>query len=86
LNVTSLEKTIQLLVHGATQNKYYWSALGPVGEGYEEEKYSWFNFARARGYHTMVIERLGVGGSSHPNPDFVQLLVEANITSTIIQQ
>jgi pimeloyl-ACP methyl ester carboxylesterase len=34
----------------------------------------------------VAIDRLGVGNSSHPNPDFVRLPVEANITSTIIQQ
>jgi pimeloyl-ACP methyl ester carboxylesterase len=86
VNLPSREKTIQLLVHGATQNKYYWSALRPIAKVYEEEKYSWIDFARAREYHAIAIDRLGVGNSSHPNPDFFTLPVEVNITSTIIQQ
>jgi pimeloyl-ACP methyl ester carboxylesterase len=86
VSLLSRAKTVQLLVHGATQNKYYWSALGPTGEGYEQEKYSWIDFGRARGCHTVAIDRLGVGNSSHPNPDFFTLPVEVNITSTIIQQ
>jgi pimeloyl-ACP methyl ester carboxylesterase len=77
---------VQLLVHGATKNKFYWSALGPVGEGYEEERYSWVDFACSRGHHTVAIDRLGVGDSSHPDPNFVRLPLEADITSQIIQQ
>jgi pimeloyl-ACP methyl ester carboxylesterase len=34
----------------------------------------------------VAIDRLGVGNSSHPNPDYVRLPVEANITITIIQE
>ena len=29
--IPSRSRTVQLLLHGATANKYYWSALGPVG-------------------------------------------------------
>ncbi|KAE9375083.1 hypothetical protein N431DRAFT_463194 [Stipitochalara longipes BDJ] len=86
LNIPNRAKTVQLLVHGATKNKFYWSALGPVGAGYEEERYSWVDFAGFRGYHTVAIDRLGVGNSSHPDPNFVRLPLEANITSQIVQQ
>lgn len=86
LTVPSRAQTVQLLLHGATANKYYWSALGPVGEGYEADQYSWVDVARAQGYHTIAIDRLGVGNSSHPNPVDVRLPLDANITSEIIRQ
>ena len=77
---------LQLLIHGATANKYYWSALGPVGGGYEEGRYSWIDAAQAQGYHTITIDRLGVGNSSHPSPVYVRLPLEADITSKIVHQ
>jgi pimeloyl-ACP methyl ester carboxylesterase len=86
LSIPSRAQAVQLLVHGATQNKFYWSAFGPVGAGYEEERYSWVDFARSRGHHTLAIDRLGVGNSSHPDPNFVRLPLESDITSQIIQQ
>lgn len=84
--VASRARTVQLLIHGATANKYYWSALGPVGAGYEEEQYSWIDVARSQGYHTVAIDRLGVGNSSHPDPLDVRLPLDADITSQIIHQ
>ena len=56
-----------------------------LGEGYQEQHYSWINFARGEGYHTLAIDRLGVGNSSHPNPVLVRLPLDAAITSKIIQ-
>lgn len=80
-------QTVQLLVHGATANKYYWSALGPVGgDGYQPRNYSWIDVSRAQGYHTIAIDRLGTGNSSHPDPVDVRLPLDADITSQIIQQ
>lgn len=77
---------MQLLIHGATANKYYWSALGPVGGGYEEERYSWIDAARAQGYHTVAIDMLGVWNSSHPDPVDVRLPLDEDITSQIIHR
>ncbi|KAH8800291.1 Alpha/Beta hydrolase protein [Xylogone sp. PMI_703] len=80
------EHTVQLLIHGATANKHYWSALGPVGGGYQERNYSWIDVSRAQGYHTVAIDRLGVGNSSHPSPGDVRLPLDADITSQIVHQ
>lgn len=84
--VPERSRTVQVLIHGATATKYYWSALGPVGGGYEETHYSWIDFARSQGYHTIAIDRLGVGNSSHPNPLDVRLPLDADITSKIVYQ
>ncbi|RDH27528.1 Alpha/beta hydrolase family-domain-containing protein [Aspergillus welwitschiae] len=57
---------IELLVHGITYTKDYWSALGMLGD--QSRLYSWVDFATRRGYATLSIDRAGDGASSHPNP------------------
>lgn len=57
---------IQLLVHGITYTKNYWSALGMSSD--QSRLYSWVDFATRRGYATLSIDRAGDGASSHPNP------------------
>lgn len=57
---------IQLLVHGITYTKDYWSALGMSGD--QSRLYSWVDVATRRGYATLSIDRAGDGASSHPNP------------------
>ncbi|CAM6084559.1 unnamed protein product [Calypogeia fissa] len=80
--------TVQFLVHGATVNKLYWSALAPVGSitQYQPWNYSYVDFARGEGYHTIAIDRLGAGNSSHPDPTLVRAGLEAEQTNTIIEQ
>jgi len=38
LNIHSRAKTVQLLVHDASQTRFYWFASGPNGTGYEGER------------------------------------------------
>ncbi len=67
VNIASRANTLQLLVHGVTYNKLYWSGLSyPVGYG--GDAYSWIAFASSQGYPTLSIDRLGCGNSTHPDP------------------
>ncbi|KAK4496552.1 hypothetical protein PRZ48_012532 [Zasmidium cellare] len=59
----SRRNTLQLLVHGVD----YWSGLGPPGQGYDGDKYSYVAYASKQGYPTLAIDRLCNGNSSHPN-------------------
>ncbi|CAD6503829.1 BgTH12-05574 [Blumeria graminis f. sp. triticale] len=63
----SRANTIQLLVHGITYTKNYWSGLGPPGEGYNGDSYSWIAYASKQGYPTLSIDRLGNGDSDRPD-------------------
>ncbi|EFX01970.1 ctr copper transporter family protein [Grosmannia clavigera kw1407] len=66
VEVPGRENSIQVLVHGITYSKVYWSALG--FPGYQPQNYSWVDFASKNGYATLAIDRPGNGNSSTPNP------------------
>jgi pimeloyl-ACP methyl ester carboxylesterase len=81
--VHSRRNTVQLLVHGFTYSKDYWSAL--AFPGYQPNHYSWIEYASNEGYPTLSIDRLGSGLSSHPDPvSVVQLPLEVNIINEIV--
>lgn len=82
--VPSRKNTVQLLVHGATENKLYWSGLGyPTGVG--GTNYSWIAYASRQGYPTLAIDRVGSGNSSHPDPTLdLQMNLEAEILHQLI--
>ncbi|KAI9730400.1 MAG: hypothetical protein M1834_005910 [Cirrosporium novae-zelandiae] len=67
--IANRTSTIQLLVHGITYTKNYWS--GDSFPGYSGTTYSWIDHASRNGYPTLSIDRLGCGNSSHPDPTFV---------------
>ena len=67
VSIASRASTIQLLVHGVTYNKLYWSGLS-YPFGYNGDAYSWIAYASSRGYPTLSIDRLGDGDSTHPEP------------------
>ncbi|KAK2810702.1 hypothetical protein FQN50_002745 [Emmonsiellopsis sp. PD_5] len=76
---------VQLLAHGATYNKLYWSGLGLPED--EAEPYDWTRFATDRGYAVLAIDRLGSGNSSHPDPLLeVQASLEAEVLHQIVLQ
>ncbi len=60
-----VRNVIQVLIHGATYSKSYWTGLGLADE------YNWPRFAARRGYATLSIDRVGHGGST-PHLDPVQ--------------
>jgi pimeloyl-ACP methyl ester carboxylesterase len=71
---------LQLLVHGSTYNKSYWSGLGAAA------KYNWQLFASKRGYHTLAIDRVGHGQSPvHPDPlSVVHIGLHTAVTRSLV--
>jgi pimeloyl-ACP methyl ester carboxylesterase len=53
-------RPVQVLVHGFTMTHDYWSLPGV------DSRYSYVAAATARGYTTLAVDRIGVGGSSKP--------------------
>lgn len=86
INIPHRSQSIQILLHGGTFNKQYWSALGPVGAGYHKQKYSWVEYFRNQGFHTLALDRLGSGNSSHPHSELVSAESQANITAEIVKK
>lgn len=76
---------VQLLSHGATYNKLYWSGLGLPED--QAEPYDWTRFATDRGYAVLAVDRPGAGNSSHPDPLLeVQSSLEAEVLHQIVLQ
>lgn len=79
----SRSHSIQLLVHGGTYSKDYWSGLGYPG--YQPATYSWINYASHIGWPTLSIDSLGVDGSADLDPvNVIQIPLEAAIVNDII--
>jgi hypothetical protein len=65
---------LQVLFHGITSNRDFWSALGGTSlcfPAYQPGNYSWVEVAHSKGYPTLALDRLGAGDSSHPDPILV---------------
>ncbi|KAI4849689.1 alpha/beta-hydrolase [Aureobasidium sp. EXF-8845] len=58
--------TVQVLTHGIGFDKSYWDL------SYNNYNYSYIDVAVAAGYHTVSIDRFGIGNSSHADPLQVQ--------------
>lgn len=54
--------TVQILTHGIGFDKSYWDLP------YNNYNYSYIDTAIANGYHTVSIDRFGIGNSSHAEP------------------
>lgn len=61
-NVTSTNPTVQILSHGIGFDKTYWDLA------YNGYNYSYVETAIAAGFHTVAIDRFGIGNSSHADP------------------
>jgi hypothetical protein len=59
---TKANPTIQVLIHGIGFDKSYWDL------SYNNYNYSYIDVAVAAGYHTVSIDRFGIGNSSHADP------------------
>jgi pimeloyl-ACP methyl ester carboxylesterase len=59
-------RTLQVVVHGATYNHSYWDA--PTINGHD---YSYARFMARKKYAVLAIDQLGAGQSSRPDGDFV---------------
>jgi alpha-beta hydrolase superfamily lysophospholipase len=68
---------LQILVHGATYNHWYWDPPGQHG------RYSYVQAAASRGYPTINIDRIGCGRSDHPDGTDLSLELHATTVNTI---
>jgi pimeloyl-ACP methyl ester carboxylesterase len=71
---------LQILVHGAGHDRRYWD--WPVGR----DRYSYVEWAAARGIATLTIDRIGCGASSKPPSDLNTIAAQAQILSQIAAQ
>jgi pimeloyl-ACP methyl ester carboxylesterase len=79
--IASRANTIQLLVHGITYTRDYWSGIN-----FDGDNYSWIAYASQQGYATLSIDRLGAGTSDHPGGiAVVQLPAQVEVTSALVQ-
>ncbi|GME44931.1 Alpha/beta hydrolase fold-1 [Neofusicoccum parvum] len=85
VQVAGREDAIQLLVHGITYDRNYWSGGGSLA-GYQGDKYSWLAHASKLGYPTLAIDRLGNGASDHPDPvTVVQKPAHVEVAHQVVQ-
>ncbi|HWM85706.1 MAG TPA: alpha/beta hydrolase, partial [Kofleriaceae bacterium] len=73
------EKTIQVLIHGATYDHNVWDFP------YRPDRYSYVRAATAAGYATLNLDRLGHGRSSRLTGDVLDLEVGAFALHQIVQ-
>lgn len=79
--------TLQILVHGASYNKTYWSGLKVPPDSFNGTTYSWVDYATSQGYHTLSIDRLCNGNSSHPDgADICQAPTQAAVIHDLVQR
>ena len=75
---------LQILLHGSTYTKEYWDR---GSWGYGDQKYSWTKAMNRNGYATLAVDKLGNGGSSHPDPVYdVQLPLQMETVHSMITQ
>ncbi|KAI0997153.1 hypothetical protein K3495_g11033 [Podosphaera aphanis] len=74
-------KTVQMLVHGITYSKDYWSGLGPPGQGFDGDTYSYIESSSKQGYPTLSIDRLGNGDSDRPD-GFREVQINSHVEVT----
>ncbi|KAF8851755.1 hypothetical protein BDZ45DRAFT_750342 [Acephala macrosclerotiorum] len=87
----SRREVLQVLVHGVTYTRNYWSGDGDPsishgpGAPYNGNTYNWIGFASDQGYPTLSIDRLGNGLSDHPDPiNVLQIPLEIEVLHQII--
>lgn len=81
------QNTLQLLVHGLTYDKDYWSGVKTSDIGPGHDAHSWVYYAAQQGYATLAIDRLCNGRSSRPDGIVeCQLPLQAAIINEVIAQ
>ena len=80
------KEVIELLVHGGSYTKDYWSGGGFTNTSFNGDPYSWIKYASERNYATLSIDELGNGNSSHPDPTEVQPLLETECIHSVVEQ
>lgn len=86
-DIASRRDTLQVLVHGITYTKDYWSGLAPPGTLNGQDEHSWVKYAADQGYATLSVDRLCNGASSKPNGlAFCQAPLQAEAMRAVIEQ
>lgn len=84
VNVANRTNVIQMFMSGVTENNLYWFGLG-YPTGFNGDMYSTVDYASKQGYPTLVIDRIGVGNSTHPDPITVQQVnIETAISHSLV--
>jgi len=76
---TPTDKTLQLLLPGATYSRTYWDFP------YQPSHYSYVRAATKRGYATLNIDRIGIGASDHPSGFAITVPANVYIVHQIIE-
>lgn len=71
-------KTIQVLIHGATYSQEYWDF------GHQPDKYSYVDAMNRKGVATLNIDRLGTATSSHPASVQVTMPAQVEVVHQLI--
>ena len=74
-------RTLQVLVHGATYNHLYWDV--PAINGHD---YSYARYMAEQKYAVLAIDQLGAGASSKPDGDFVTLTETTSALHQVLSQ
>ena len=72
------EKTLQILIHGASYNRHYWDFP------YQPRKYSYVREANEAGFTTLAIDRLGTGDSDRPPGELLTVHENADIIHRLV--
>jgi pimeloyl-ACP methyl ester carboxylesterase len=79
------KQTLQVLVHGITYTRNYWSGLAEPGTKPGQDEYSWIVYAAGQGYATLSVDRLCNGASTHLNGIAgCQLPLEVEVVHAVI--
>ncbi len=85
-DIPERRETLQILVHGITYTKDYWSGPSTQDIGPGSTNRSWVYYAAEQGYSVLAVDRLCSGQSSHPAGILeCQLPLEAAILEKIMQ-
>lgn len=82
VTIANRSDVVQLFMSGVTENNLYWFGLG-YPNGYDGNEYSTVDYASKQGYPTFVIDRIGVGNSTHPDPILQQ---QVNLEEAVSHQ
>lgn len=73
------QKTLQIALHGATYSHLYWDWP------FQPERYSYLRQATAAGYAVLNLDRIGIGRSSHPPAEAVDVDANAFVIHQVVQ-
>lgn len=73
------DRTVQVLVSGTTYSHLYWDFP------YQSDRYSYVDALTQAGYATFNFDRIGIGNSSHPPADEVNVASNTYVLDQVVQ-